>query len=249
MTKSLWALGLSLFLIGCAKDQYKIGREDPELEIQKCATLSKKKHYEEAVECLEIFKSRFPQTTQGQEASLRIADTYFLQRQYLLAAESYQGFVEMNPLHPKADYALYRAGLSYLQEAPKALDRDQKYLIEAKETLQKGLRISYQGPYQELIIQALQSIEQRLAKRIFYIGRFYYRTGEYRSATGRFQELLEKYSNSPLAPQALYYLVRSQLALGEQENARVALQDLVQHFPENAWTKRAQKHYLNKIKS
>lgn len=239
-----WLLLFILLISGCAKEKLTIGREDPEAEIQKCVKLSQKKRYAEAVECLEIFKSRFPKTKEGQEASLRIADTYFVQKQYLLAAQTYETFVQLNPLHPKAEYALYRAGLSYFKEAPKAIDRDQEYLMKAREAMQKAQRLAYQSPYQDLIAKALDQSNARLAERIFYVGRFYYRTGEYLSAIPRFEELLEKYPQSEKTPRTLYYLVRCHLALNREEEARGALQQMAQHFPENDWTKRAQGRYI-----
>lgn len=243
MSKRFIPYLILLYFVACAKEGVKIGRENPEVEIEKCVALSKKKHYEEAVECLEIFKSRFPQTTEGQEASLRIADTYFVQHQYLLAAETYLSFVELHPLHPRSDYALYRAGLSYFKEAPKAIDRDQEYLLKAKETLQRALRVSYQSTYEELIAKTIQVIDERLAERVFYVGRFYFRTGEYLSAIPRFEDLLEKYPKAEVAPRTLYYLVRSHLELDREEEARLALQKMVEDFPENDWTKKAQRHY------
>ena len=239
-----WLLLFVLLLAGCAKEKLTIGREDPEVEIQKCVKLSEKKRYTEAVECLEIFKSRFPHTREGQEASLRIADTYFVQKQYLLAAQSYETFVQLQPLHPKADYALYRAGLSYFKEAPKAIDRDQEYLLKAREAMQKALRLAYQSPYQDLIIEATAQINARLAERIFYVGRFYYRTGEYLSAVPRFEELLLKYPQWEKMPKTLYYLVRCHLELTQPEEAREALQQMVEHFPQDNWTRKAQGVYV-----
>lgn len=235
-----------MFLTSCAKEEYQIGREDPEVEVQKCIHLSQKKHYDQAVECLEIFKSRFPNTAQGQEAGLRIADTYFVQHQYLLAADAYLAFTKLNPLHPKTEYAYYRAGFSYLKEAPKAIDRDQQYLRKAKSALKKALKLSAQGTYKDLTLQAMKEADRRLAKRLFYIGRFYYRTGEYKAAVPRLEELFQKYPKAEIAPKALYYLTKSQLALNKQEEARQAVQNLIENYPNNDWTKKAQAHYIKK---
>lgn len=242
-----WFFAVALLLAACAKEKLTIGRENPEVEIQKCVQLSEKKRYADAVECLEIFKSRFPHTREGQEAGLRIADTYFVQKQYLLAAQSYETFVQLHPLHPQAAYALYRAGVSYFKEAPKAIDRDQEYLFKAKETLQKAMRLAYQTPYLELIENALRTIDARLAERLFYIGRFYYRTGEYLSSIPRFEEMIEKYPGSEQVPKALYYLVRSHLELSRPDSARLALQQMVEHFPQDDWTRKAQEHYLSAL--
>ena len=250
-TMFLWQrIGLVLALTavaGCAKEKVSIGRTDPDLEIQKCIHLSGKKLYEEAVECLEIFKSRFPQTQLGQEAELKIADTYFRQGEFLLAAETYQVFISLYPNHPKVDYALYRKGLSYFEKSPKAIDRDQQYLDKAVGELESFVRIFPTSPYYDLGKKALADAENRLAERIFYVGRFYYRTDEYQSAAARMEELIQKYPNSTKTPHALFFLTESRLALGDSEAARVAVSMLIEIFPNDDWTKKAQDSYFKTI--
>ena len=237
-----------LVSIGCGKQQFDIGKEDPEVEITKCISLSQHRKYEEATECLEIFKSRFPQTAQGQEAELRIAENYFQQKQYLLAADTYLNFAKLHPNHPQVDYALYRAGVSYFREAPKAVDRDQKYLSKAGEQLELALRAAPQGTYHDQIVEALNAVHGRLAKRIYYVANFYYRTGEYISAIGRFQELVDKYPRSPLTAKSLYRLVKANMIEGRQEKARQAVETLLQNFPKDHWSAKAEKYFLNRVK-
>ncbi len=67
-----------MFHVSCAKKPVEVGRENPELEIQKCMKYSEKKQFEEAVECLEIFKSHFPKSQWGIEAEIttRTVDTH-----------------------------------------------------------------------------------------------------------------------------------------------------------------------------
>lgn len=232
---------------GCAKERYQIGREDPDKEIQKCVKLSQKKLYAESVECLEIFKSRFPNTAHAKEAALRVGDTYFLQKQYLLAADTYLHFIKLNPLHPQTEYAYYRAGLSYFKEAPKSIDRDPQYLHKAKEILQEASKFAYQETYQKLIEETLLAIDERLAERLFYIGRFYHRTGEHLSAVPRLEEMVTRYPKSPLVPKGLYFLTKSYLTLGKTAEAQGVVGRLVTDYPNAPWTKKAQNDYLDAI--
>ncbi|MDZ4225170.1 MAG: outer membrane protein assembly factor BamD [bacterium] len=231
-------------LAGCARETFDIGQEDHEAALKKCTSLAQRKHYEKAVECLEIFKSRFPQTQQGQEAELKIADTYYNQGEYLLAADTYLSFIKLFPAHAQVDYALYRTGLSYLKEAPKAIDRDQTYLVKAAEQFQTALRAAPNSPYREAIIRDLEVANDRLAKRIFYIGHFYYRTEEYISASLRFEELVNVYPKSPLVPRALFLIAKTNLDLGRKEEARRAVEMLLREHPDTRWTNKAQGMYL-----
>lgn len=249
LIQKIGPLFISVFLLltACGKQNFDLGEKNPEAELKRCLSLSQRKHYDKAVECFEIFKSRFPQSAQGQEAELNIADTYYNQHEFLLAADTYLSFIKMFPAHPKRDYALYRAGLSYLKEAPKSVDRDQQYVIKAVEQFQIAIRTAPNSPYMEYIIRDLKAAQARLAKRIFYVGHFYYRTGEYISAALRFQELVETYPSSDLVPHALYYLTKVNLALHRTEEARSAVEMLIQSFPKDRWTNKAQELYLDEV--
>lgn len=246
--KKIFLLGLVLGTFGLnhcgGKEGLEIGRENPDQEIQKCLALSKKKVYSKAVECLEIFKSRFPQTQWGEEAELKIADTHFMEHQYLLAAETYLAFAKMHPSHPQIDYALFRAGLSYLRESPKSIDRDQQYLFKAVGEFKKLLRQSPNTIYLDQLSAELRVAEVKVAQRLFYVGRFYYRTGEYIAAIPRLRELAEKFSHFGKTPKALYLVAKAGLKLNQLETARQAVEILLVNYPKNPWTKKAHERYL-----
>ncbi|MFA4975018.1 MAG: outer membrane protein assembly factor BamD, partial [bacterium] len=103
LTAVLTICAAAAMFSGCGKDQVTIGQGDPGDELSKCLKLSSKGKHEDAIQCLEMFKARYPQTRQGQEAELLIGDSYFARKDYLLAAESYAAFVKLYPLHPKVD--------------------------------------------------------------------------------------------------------------------------------------------------
>src|SRR3989338_2553457 len=242
---SCLAILFLLFFAACGKKEFNIGRENPEQEIQKCIKLSDKKKYEESIECLEIFKSRFAETSYGQEAELRIADNYFKQKEYLLAADTYQMFLKLYPIHSKADYASFRTGLSYLKEAPKAIDRDQTYLKSAIEHLEYAVRNFPKSQYADETKLSLKQAKERVAKREFYVGRFYYRTGEYLAAITRFQRIDEKYSGTPVHAKSLYYWYRSDLKLNNKEEASRVLTKLQLNYPDDKLTRKAAKKVKN----
>ena len=228
-------------MTSCAKKKLEIGREDPEKEIQKCLELSRKKHYEEAVDCLEIFKSRFADTELGHEAELKIADNYFQQKEYLIAADTYQAFLKLNPFHRQADYASYRTGVAYLKEAPKPIDRDQQYLEQAAGHLEYTIRNYPDSTYLEPAKEELKKAKERMARRYFYIGRFYYRTGEYLAAIPRFEQIEEELPETHIRLKALYYRTLSHLKLGQKAEAQGAFALLQANYPEDKLTRKASK--------
>ncbi|MBI4365717.1 MAG: outer membrane protein assembly factor BamD [Deltaproteobacteria bacterium] len=229
---------------GCATEKFQIGRGVPEQEIEKCMALSAKKHFEEAIQCLEIFKSRFPGSAEGQEAELRIADNHYQRKEYLLAAETYEAFIKLHPSHPKVDYALYRVGLSHVQAGPKAIDRDQGYLQDALAAVETMLAEFPQSPFAEAARQQRTAIRGRIGRRHFYVGNFYFRTGEYRAAIPRFMEVLQAYPEVGRAEEAAGKVVAAAARIGLLEEAKTVYAKMIEAFPRSPWTKRAERLLL-----
>lgn len=209
---------------------------------EECHALSEKKDYDEANECFEVLKSRFAGTRASYEADLEIGDNYFRKKEFLLAAETYLAFAKLHPAHEKIDYAYYRIGLSYLRESPKAVDRDQQYLDDAIHYLEFAAG-NHESSVTDVAKEKLTEARTRIAKRHFYIGRFYWRTGEYLSAIPRFQEIVTHYTGLGLDEKALYLMGRSYLGLSQKDKALDMLSVFEQHFPTSPY----RKHLAKKI--
>lgn len=247
VTGTLIALSL-LFLSGCGKEKISVGKGDAAGEFKECMRLSTKGKFEDSIQCFEMFKARYPQTMEGQEAELMIGDVQFSKKEYLLAAESYRAFLRLYPTHPKADYAYYRSGVAYYKESPKAIDRDQEYLDDAIAQLRMVLRRYPSSPYAELSRATLHVALNRVAKRNFYIGRYYYRTGEYLAAIPRFQEVATNFPDSGLADLSLYRVIEANLGLGRFDEARIAFSDLSMKYPKSKYVKPAERKLLAAVK-
>ena len=235
-------------LAGCAKETPQIGRGKPKKEVQQCIALGEKGKYEDSILCLEMFKARYPQTSLARDAELMIGDTYFAKKDYLLAAETYKAFLRLHPLHPKADYAHYRIGVAYFKESPKAIDRDQGYLKEAIGHLRIVLRRYPRSQYRGIAKATLTIARRRVARRQFYIGRFYFRTGEYIACIPRFMEVANRYPDSGLADRALYMVVKANLGLDRLEAAKEAFSMLATAYPDSKYVKRSERKLLRAVK-
>lgn len=239
---------LPALLAGCAKEIVPVGKGDPAGEFRACLNLSAKGKYEDAIQCMEMFKARYPKTPEGIEALLKIGDAQFAKKEYLLAAESYQAFIRLYPTHSKVDYAYYRTGVSYFKESPKAIDRDQEYLANAIDNLKI---VVLQYPHSDYFVPSEATLNvalKRIARRHFYIGRFYYKTGEYIACIPRFREVAEIFPDSGLADLSLYYVVEANLKLGQIENAKDAYSELVMRYPRSKYVDRTERHLLRAAK-
>jgi outer membrane protein assembly factor BamD len=241
MKHYIYIILISLLLAGCGKQAVSIGRGEPDMEIKKCTKLMDDKDFEQAVQCLEMFKARFSGTPMAQEAELAIGDAYFKKKEYLMAAESYLAYTKLYPTSPRNDYAFYRAGASYFKEAPKAIDRDQEYLEKAVQMYIIVVRRYSNSPYFDLAAKDLEEALARVAKRQFYIGRFYYRTGEYLACIPRFEDLVNNFPKSLLVEHSLYLITSASLKLGHVDDARTAFSKMSVEYPSGKWTKKAEK--------
>jgi outer membrane assembly lipoprotein YfiO len=236
----LWLLvALFLALAACSKKQFKLtGNETDQEAMEKCLKLSEKKHFQEAVECLEIFKNRFPDSTYALDAELRIADTYFNKKDWLLAAESYNLYIRLHPNSDKLDYAYYRAGLAYERQMSKKIDRDQSSTDDAEQNFSSVYRRFPDSPYAKLAQAKYDEIRGRSARRNLYVGKFYFKNGEYRAAIPRFLTILQDYPGLGFEEESLYRLALSYHRLGDQEKAKGAAQLMQENYPNSKKTKK-----------
>lgn len=237
--------GLAITFIGCASSGGpKLTGNGPEDQLQNCLKLSEKKRFEDAIECLGALKTRYPKSAEGQEAELRIADNYFRKKEYLLAAEAYKGFIRLHPLHERVDYAYYRLGSCYLFQTPKAIDRDQEYLDEAIAHFKIVINGFPASTYRDLAQRDLNKARLKVARRHFYIGRFYYRTGEYIAAIPRFLEVARDYPESGLGPESLEKAIHAAVHLKQYELAREAFGLMSAQYAASPLTTRTQDYLV-----
>lgn len=231
---------LLLTAAACAHKGDTVTGGAPGDQLQECLKLSDKKHFEEAIECLGSLRTRYPKSVEGQEAELRIGDNYYRKKDYLLAAESYRSFIKLHPLHERVDYAYFRLGSSYLAQTPKGIDRDQEYLDDAIRNFTVVIQGFPTSTYRDLAQRDLAKARLKIAKRDYYVGRFYYRTGEYIAAIPRFLVVARDYPDSGLGPQSLYHAIHAAVAIKEYDTARDAFSLMSTQYAASPLTARAQ---------
>ncbi len=235
---------LTLLALGClvaaaCSSTPKYGQEkDAASAISKCNELMEKEKFEKASKCYEMLRSRFAGSGLTDDAELRIADIAFEKEDYLLAAESYRAFAKLHPAHPKLAYVYYKAGLSYLRESPKQIDRDQQYLDEAIGYFEIGIRYFPGSAYQDVTKEALKEARRRLAARELYVGRFYFKRKEYRSSLLRFAEVADRYQGLGFDEEALYLMAKAYVRLDERKKAYEVAAVLKSRHPNSAYLDR-----------
>ena len=125
-----------------------------------------------------------------------------------------------------------------MKGSPKAIDRDQQYLDDAIAYLE-GNMIQYpQNQYYPVAKEKWQEARRRVGRRELYVGRFYYKTGEYLAALPRLQGVIDHYADIGLDEKATYYLGRTYLKLSQKDKAFGALDTLTKRYPAGRYRKK-----------
>lgn len=236
---SLAACAATVLLTACGGDgKFSLAKSTAASEISACLQKMKKKKYEDAIQCFEVYRSINLGSEQAALASLAIGDAYFLKKEYLVAAEAYNLFIEQHPNNSQVPYAYYRAGQCYLKEAPKSVDRDQAYVDSAIKALGAVVNYYPNSEYANIAAEYYREARSRLARRTFSIGRFYYKYGEYLAAIPRFETVLTDFPQLGLDEKSFYYLIQSFKKTAQQDLAAKYYDLFQQHFPQSDYVKK-----------
>lgn len=151
------------------------------------------KNYEIASKKLGEFKARFPYSRYAVEAELLLADCQFELGHYVESAASYKEFVKLHPKHAQVDFALFRVGMSYWQDAPADLDREQEYTELALKEWQTLIEQHPQSSYTQQAIDLKQKGLKRIQGSEEFVANFYCKQGLWHACAYKFNSIAEKY--------------------------------------------------------
>jgi outer membrane protein assembly factor BamD len=213
-----------------AKKDYELGEE-----------ARQSGRYLDALKYFEHIRNKYPYSSQAPLSELAIADTDFDREKYLEAIEGYRSFVKMHPHHEKADYAQFRAALSFYKDIPSnfvlfpsSAERDQSSVREARTALEEFLRLYPGSTWAPEAKKLLVDVRERLASHEMAIADYYLFHERWQAAVGRLNKLVEELPGTSLEPDALLKLARTQIELKEKQKAREALQRLLRDFPQDS---------------
>jgi outer membrane protein assembly factor BamD len=149
-----------------------------------------------ALEKLQKIKNQHPYSKEAVDAQLRIADVYFLQENYAESAATYEAFRDLHPKHPKLAYAAYRVGLAFYSDLPGNHARDLSSGFKAQDAF-KDYLAHFPGDVNVPDAQGkLSDTRKILAEKEMYIGNFYYKREMWEAARGRFNKVVNLYSDT-----------------------------------------------------
>ena len=232
---------LIIFFNSCSKDISKksvIKEKGLELQVLEA--------YEEGIDNLEkgdaLYAAKkfneaetlFPQSEWAPKSSLMAAYSYYSQDYYEDAIGELQRFIKVYPFYKNLDYAYYLLGLCWYEQI---IDekKDLETIIKAKE---KFTYLINNYPNTEYALDAefkIDLINDTLASKEMYIGRYYFDKKKWISAINRFRTVIDEYETTIYTEEALHRLVEVYYTIGLKEEAKKYAQLLGYNYQSSEW--------------
>src|SRR3954468_23208179 len=234
----LVAAALILPAAGCAKNKLKGDTAYVARDVNTLYALGKKrldqKSYFVAAKVFDEVERQHPYSVWARRAQLMSAFSYYMAQSYPDTISSAQRFLTIRPGNKDAPYANYLVAMSYYQQI-EDVNRDQGITQQAADSFNELVRRYPESRYAADARLKLDLINDHLAGKEMEVGRFYQRSGNWLASTYRFRAVVDKFSTTSHAPEALERLVESNLALGLPDEARRVAAVLGKNYPDTYW--------------
>ena len=203
------------------------------------------KQYEVAAALFDEVERQHPYSPWARRAQLMSSFSYYMATKYNESVSSSRRFLSIHPGNKDAPYAYYLIALSYYEQISD-VTRDQKITQQALAALGEVQRRYPNTRYASDATLKIDLVNDHLAGKEMEIGRFYQRRALWLASSLRFREVVDKYDTTTHAPEALFRLTESYLAMGVPEEAKKSAAVLGANYPGSKWYERAyelmQKH-------
>jgi outer membrane protein assembly factor BamD len=194
--------------------------------------------YDEAKKAYQHLIEEYPFSPYTEEAELKIALANYQLKDYVEASTELEDFERMHPTSSEVALAQYYLAMCYEEQVGRP-DQDQRATANALVQFEMLERRFPESPFAELAHERIQVLREVLARNIKYIGEYYYRRGNFRAAESRFAELLQKFPDTPVAPETLFELGETLAREGKKYSAAQAFAAFKWHYPDSFYAKRA----------
>lgn len=179
--------------------------------------------YLDAIEDFRIITLQFQGSTVADAAQYYLAECRYRREEYILAAYEYDQLVRTMPSSPYVSKARFKRAMCYYKLSPPYY-LDQTYTRRAIDEFQSYIEYN---PTDSLVHDAegkIMEMNTKLAQKDYHDGIIYMKMEYYRAAAIYFEDVIEKYHDTPYAEvaqlkkaEALYERKRASEAMSELE--------------------------------
>ena len=251
----LFSILLVLFLLSCSKGNIKqsvITEKNLDLQVLEA--------YKEGMDSLVagdvLFAAKkfneveilYPQSEWAPKSALMAAYSYYIQDYYSDSILELKRFIKIYPLNKNIDYAYYLLSLCYYEQ-----------IVDEKKDLQSILNaksyfnfIVNNYPNSEYAIDSkfkLDLVNDILASKELYLGRYYFEKKKWIPAINRFKNIVDDYDSTIYVEEALHRLVEIYYTIGLKNEAKKYAQLLGYNYGSSQWYQRSYKVFNKNYKN
>ena len=176
----------------------------------------------------------FPQSEWAPKSALMAAYSYYIQDYYADAIAELIRFQKIYPKHVNLDYANYLLAICYYEQIVDET-KDLNSIVKAQEGLNYVLD---NFPNSEYALDAefkLDLVNDILASKEMYVGRYYFEKKKWIPAINRFRVVVDEYENTIYIEEALHRLVEVHYIIGLTEEAKKYAKILGYNYQSSKW--------------
>ena len=258
MNKFFLFIAFFAILISCSKEEIK-----ESIIKEKSLDLQVLEAYQEGVKSLEtgdvIYAAKkfneaetlFPQSEWAPKSALMAAYAYYTQDYYSDTIAELERFIRVYPLSKNLDYVYYLLGISYYEQIVDE-KKDLQSIIKAKEYF-KIVSKNYPNTNYSLDAEyKIDLVNDILASKEMYIGRYYFDKKKWIPAINRFRTVIDDYETTIYAQEALHRLVEVHYILGLKDEAKKYAKLLGYNYQSSKWYEKSysvfDKEYKENVK-
>ena len=232
-----------LFCISCSsKDLKEAAIKEKDLDLQVLEA------YNEGMKALEggdvLFAAKkfneaeilFPQSETAPKSALMAAYSYYIQDYYSDAITELKRFKKIYPKHKNLDYANYLLAICYYEQIVDE-KKDLRAIIQAKESFIYVLKNYPRTDYALDAEFKIDLINDILASKEMYVGRYYFERKKWIPAINRFRTIVDDYDTTIYIEEALHRLVEVHYTLGLIDEAQKYAELLGYNYQSSEWYK------------
>ena len=236
---------LFIFCISCSKEKLvKTEIKEKSLDLQVYAA------YEEGLKSLEqgdvLFAAKkfneaeilFPQSIWAPKSALMAAYAYYIQDYYGDSIAELERFIKIYSKHENLDYAYYLLAICHYEQIVDE-KKDLQTIINAKNSFEFLIK-TY--PNTEYALDAefkIDLINDLLAAKEMYIGRYYFDKKKWIPAINRFRTIIDEYDTTIYVEEALHRLVEVYYTIGLKDEAQKYAELLGYNYKSSKWYERS----------
>ena len=226
-----------LILNNCGSDNIK-PVEDARTQYEQAVKLyNKGKYYQAEIE-FQRFIYNYPGNTAVDTAQYYLGMSYYKDKDYGMGAGEFKKLLTSFPASAFTDDAQYRLAMSHYYQSPGyALDQTDTFI--AIEEFLNFLDNYPLSDYTDSVSLNLKAMRDKLARKAFSTARLYQKMHQSEPALIYYNKVLNDYTDSPFAAEALYRKGECYIKLGKYELARDALLEFTDNNKDHKYYEKA----------